>query len=109
MPSIHSLYGLDGSHAETRMYDILLEGDLPLLLDSLHGPKHGIQFFGFDAGKNFQGGLEYTKMYPSVISALDRMYHSPDLQHLLFRGVRNIPRDSVEWDQHQCLGNIRPV
>ena len=91
--AIHSFaLWLDGLRGETRMYDILLEGDLPLLLDTLHGPKHGIQFLGFDAGNNFEGGLEYTKMDLSVICALDRMYHSPNLQHLLFRGVRNIPR-----------------
>ncbi|KJA29471.1 hypothetical protein HYPSUDRAFT_522124 [Hypholoma sublateritium FD-334 SS-4] len=58
--------------ARTRKYDTLLKGDLSLLLDSLHSPNHGPEFFGFDAGDNFRGGLKYTKLDPSVISALDR-------------------------------------
>lgn len=82
---------MDGSHGEAQKYDILLQGDLSLLLDTLHGPNHGPEFFGFHASYNSRGGLEYTKIDPSIISALDRMYHSPNLRHLLFRGIRNLP------------------
>ena len=76
------------------IYNIIEAGNVSLILDALHGPTHGVKFFGLRAKQHCR--LDYTKLGHTLIRALHAMLHSSSLQRVSLCGLSNPPENLLE-------------
>lgn len=69
--------------------NLLQEGAMAFILDTLHGPNHGVKLFGWEQlGPQFN----YSTLTDNdFLRAFDSICHSRNLQHLLVRGLIMLP------------------